>query len=66
VADAISRAGSAEPAAIQQALAATEGYEGVTGTIAYPGDSQVPSKPVAIMHVEDGKVSFETTVTPKS
>jgi branched-chain amino acid transport system substrate-binding protein len=66
VADAISRAGSAEPAAIQQALAATEGYEGVTGTIAYPGGSQVPSKPVAIMHVEDGKVSFETTVTPKS
>ena len=66
VADAISRAGSAEPAAIQQALAATKGYEGVTGTIAYLGDSHVPSKPVAIMHVEDGKMGFETTVTPKA
>ncbi len=66
VADAIERAGSADPAAIQKALAGTQGYEGVTGTIAYPGDSHVPSKPVAIMHVEDGKISFETTVTPKS
>jgi branched-chain amino acid transport system substrate-binding protein len=66
VADAISRAGSAEPAVIQQALAATKGYEGVTGTIAYPGDSHVPSKPVAIMHVVNGKMSFETMVTPQA
>ena len=66
VADAISRAGSADPAAIQEALAATKGYEGVTGTIAYPGDSHVPSKPVAIIHVKDGKMSLETTVTPEA
>lgn len=66
VADAISRAGSADSAAVQEALAATKGYEGVTGLIAYPGDSHVPSKPVAIMNVEDGKMSFEAMVTPKS
>lgn len=65
VADAIERAGSAEPSEVAAALAETEGFEAVTGTIAYPGDSQVPSKPVAIMHVENGEMSFETTVTPE-
>ena len=38
----------------------------MTGTIAYPGDSHVPSKPVAIIHVKDGKMSLETTVTPEA
>lgn len=65
VADAIERAGSTDPAAVTKALAATDGYEAVTGTIAYKDGSRVPSKPVAIMHVVDGEVKFETTVTPK-
>jgi hypothetical protein len=38
----------------------------VTGTISYPGGSHVPSKPVAIMQVENGEVAFDTTVTPQS
>ena len=66
VADAIERAGSTEPAEVTKALAATDGYQAVTGAIAYHGGSQVPSKPVAIMHVENGVVKFQTTVTPKS
>jgi branched-chain amino acid transport system substrate-binding protein len=66
VADAIERAGSTDPAEVSQALAATDGYEAVTGTISYPDGSRVPSKPVAIMHVENGKVAFDTTVTPQS
>ena len=65
VADAIKRAGSTDPAAVTKALAATDGYEAVTGTISYPKDSRVPSKPVAIMHVVNGDVKFETTVTPE-
>ncbi len=64
VADAISRAGSADPAAVTKALAETSGYEAVTGEISYMGDSRVPSKPVAIMNVEGGEMSFLTTVTP--
>ena len=65
VADAITRAGSAEPAEVTKALASTDGYEAVTGTIAYKEGSRVPSKPVAIMKVIGGEVSFDTTVTPK-
>lgn len=66
VADAITRAGSADPRAVTEALAATSGYkDAVTGAIAYPKGSRVPSKPVAIMHVVDGKVSLDATVTPE-
>lgn len=66
VADAITRAGSSDPKAVSKALAATTGYaDAVTGAIAYVGDSRVPSKPVAIMQVEAGKVSLKTTLTPK-
>jgi branched-chain amino acid transport system substrate-binding protein len=66
VADAITRAGSAVPADVTKALAATSAYEGVTGTIAYPAGSRVPSKPVAVMKTDKGTVKFEVTVTPKS
>jgi branched-chain amino acid transport system substrate-binding protein len=66
VADAITRAGSAVPADVTKALAATSGYEAVTGTIAYPAGSRVPSKPVAVMKTDKGTVKFEVTVTPKS
>ncbi|MEF2548185.1 ABC transporter substrate-binding protein [Aurantimonas sp. E1-2-R+4] len=66
VADAIERAGSAEPAEVTKALASTDGYEAVTGTIAYKEGSRVPSKPVAIMKVVDGEVTFDTTVTPQN
>jgi len=67
VADAITRAGSADPKAVTKALAETSNYaDAVTGAIAYVNGSRVPSKPVAIMHVVDGKVSLDTTVTPKT
>ncbi len=67
VADAITRAGSSDPAMVTEALASTSGYEdAVTGTIAYVDGSRVPSKPVAIMHVVDGAVSLDTTVTPSN
>ncbi len=67
VADAITRAGSSDPKAVTEALAATTNYaDAVTGAIAYVGGSRVPSKPVAIMQVEAGKVALKTTVTPKS
>jgi ABC-type branched-subunit amino acid transport system substrate-binding protein len=36
IADAIQRAGSADPAKIRDALAATKCYQGVTGSIPFP------------------------------
>lgn len=48
------RAGSAEPAAIRDALAATRGFRGVTGEISYIRKSMVPPKPIPIIAVQDG------------
>jgi branched-chain amino acid transport system substrate-binding protein len=63
MADAIRRAGSTEPAAIRDALASTQGFEGVTGRIDMDKDRNA-SKPAAILTIKDGKFTFLETVSP--
>lgn len=57
VADAIRRAASAEPAAIRDALAATDGFPGVTGTISFRG-SRDPVKPLVVLRITPDSVEF--------
>ncbi len=64
VVDAISRAGAADPAKIRDALAATQGYKGITGSISYGPDSRVPNKTVSIIGVKDEKLYLAGEVTP--
>lgn len=64
IADAIQRAGAADPAAIRDALAGTEGYQAVTGTVSYPEGQRKPSKAVTIIQVQDGVYSFASELTP--
>jgi branched-chain amino acid transport system substrate-binding protein len=64
LADAIMRADSTDPAAIRDALAATQGYEGVTGTISYPEGQRKPAKSITIIQVQDGVYSFAAEATP--
>jgi len=64
VADAITRAGSTDPAKIRDALAATQGYKGITGSISYGADSRVPQKTVSIIGVKDDKLYLADEVTP--
>jgi branched-chain amino acid transport system substrate-binding protein len=64
IADAIKRAGSEDPKAIRDALAATSGYAGVTGTISYPKGVRVPSKTVAMIGVKDKKLFLAEEVNP--
>ena len=64
LADAIERAGSTDHAAIKTALAATKGYQAVTGTISYAGGSRVPLKTVAIMEVNEAKFALKDNVVP--
>jgi branched-chain amino acid transport system substrate-binding protein len=64
IADAIKRAGSAEPKAIRDALVATKDLKLVTGEVSY-GDSRVPTKSITILGVENGKFVFKDTVLPK-
>ncbi len=65
IADAISRAGSAEPKAIRDALAATSGFVGVTGTVTYQPGIRVPQKTVTIIAIADGHYTLAATVTPE-
>ncbi|MFM7101267.1 MAG: ABC transporter substrate-binding protein, partial [Verrucomicrobiota bacterium] len=63
IADAIRRAGSAEPAAIRSALAATRGFDGLTGRIVFD-DAREVRKPAAIIEVRGGRFRFLRMVTP--
>lgn len=63
MADAIRRAGSAEPLKIKEALAVTKGFEGVTGRIDMDANRNA-SKPATILKIEGGKFLYLKTVTP--
>lgn len=63
LADAIRRAGSTEAAAVQAALAATAGFEGVTGTITMDAERN-PAKSAIVLRVSDGAFHYLETVTP--
>lgn len=62
--DAIKRAGKAEPEAITAALAATKGFEGVTGstTINATHDAE---KPVGLVMIKDGKKIYVDSINPE-
>src|SRR5262245_17365344 len=64
VADAIGRAGADDPAKIRDALAATQGYKGITGSISYQPGSRVPQKTVSLIGVKDEKLYLAQEVTP--
>jgi branched-chain amino acid transport system substrate-binding protein len=63
LADAIRRAGSAEPAAIRDALAKTKDFEAVTGKITI-NEQRDASKAAVIIVVKDGRFQFVETIEP--
>jgi branched-chain amino acid transport system substrate-binding protein len=65
LADAVRRAGSSEPEAIRKALSATRRLALVTGTISFAPRRRIPTKPVTIVRVENGRSSFYRLVTPR-
>jgi branched-chain amino acid transport system substrate-binding protein len=64
IADAIGRAGAADPAAIRNALAATQGFQAVTGVISYPEGQRKPHKSVTVIQVQDGVHTYAAEVQP--
>lgn len=65
VADAITRAGSGDPAAVNAALAETEGFHGITSSsITYKGQHGVPIKEMSIVTIRDGAFTSEGTILP--
>jgi len=63
LADAVKRAGTTEPAALRDALAATRGYRGVTGSITMDPDRNA-TKAAVIITVKDGHFKFVESVAP--
>ncbi len=63
--DAIERAGSENREAINEALAETENFEGVTGTFSYD-EMHNPSKSVTILELQDGEAVDTYVVDPES
>jgi branched-chain amino acid transport system substrate-binding protein len=65
LADAIKRAGSADPKAIREALQATKDLAGVTGAITFQPGSRIPQKGVTVILVKDGKFTLAQEVVPQ-
>ena len=63
VLDAITRAGSADPQKIRDALAQTKGFEGAAGEITINANRDA-DKPAVFKQVKDGKFVFLSTVKP--
>ncbi len=63
LADAIKRAGAAEPKAIRDALATTKDFQGVTGKITID-ENRNARKAAVIQTIEEGKFKFVETVEP--
>lgn len=64
--NAIRTAESGDPPAVLAALAATEKYHGVTGTISFTNGSRIPTKSVAIIEVREGAYVFHGQFMPTS
>ena len=57
------RAGSTDPTAVRDQIAATKDYQGVSGTVTM-GPDRNPIKPVAMIRIEGGEMRFAGWVEP--
>jgi branched-chain amino acid transport system substrate-binding protein len=64
LADAINRAGSTDPAAIQKALETTHRFHGSTGTISFTAKDHVPLKAVTLIEVKNRAFTLATELEP--
>lgn len=60
--DAMSRATGLAPDPIKDAIAATKGFQGATGTINIDADRNA-QKPVVVVQIKNGKFTYHSTVT---
>ena len=65
LADAITRAGSADRLAIRDALTTTRDFRGATGSITFGGNGDPMDKGIIIIEFRDGKRVFKETIQPE-
>jgi branched-chain amino acid transport system substrate-binding protein len=63
--DAIKRAGTVSSKAIRDALAATKGFVGVTGSVTYQPGQRIPQKTVTIVAIKNGQYTLGAQVVPQ-
>ncbi len=63
LADAIGRAGTTDPDALRDAIAATANFDGVTGNISINADRDA-EKALVFLKIENGEFKYSTTVNP--
>lgn len=61
--DAITRAGSTDPQAIRDALAATKDFQGMTGVITLD-EKRNAVKPAVVLQIKGGKLAYVETINP--
>ena len=61
---AIDKAQSSDPENVRAALATISQFNGVTGSISYKNGSQIPTKPVALIEINGGKLVSHGEVLP--
>jgi hypothetical protein len=61
----MAKAGDTDPAKVLRALAGTERFEGVTGTLSYSGGSRIPTKSVEQPRLRGGKRKLIRQLTPE-
>ena len=61
--DAIKRAGTTEPQALRDAIAATRNFAGVTGTTTLD-EHRNAVKPAVVLQIKDAKLAYVETITP--
>jgi len=66
LADAIKRGGSVEGPKLRDAIASTNGFAGVTGTITLGPDRNPVGKKLVIVEVRDGKLALKASVDPSA
>ena len=64
LADSIKRAGSTDGPKLREAIAATTGFPGVTGTINLGPDRNPHGKTLVIVEVKDGQLALKAKVSP--
>jgi branched-chain amino acid transport system substrate-binding protein len=64
LADAIKRAGKTDGPALRDAIAATKGFAGVTGTINLGADRNPEGKKLVIVEIKNGALALKSSVDP--
>ncbi len=65
LADAITRAGSTDATAIQEAMLATKDFPGITGAITFANGSHIPQKGVTLIKIDGEKFTLGAEVVPE-